>query len=159
MRSASFYRIAIAGSLCGRAKPPYARLSSASAGDLDRSPRCDRQLSKPIDDLSILCWDLKAQPNHHLPWAGFGLRQPHWLIQKCDVEKSRIHSDLEKKVPLSSFNIVHELRAVLCAVALAGSSRNAQSRGRYRSLQGLRGGDVIMPASISTHASLRAFDF
>ena len=26
-------------------------------------------------------------PTHHLPWAGFGLRQPHWLIQKCDVEK------------------------------------------------------------------------
>ena len=78
-------------------KPPYARLSSASAGDLDRSPRCDRQLSKPIDDLSILCWDLKALPTHHLPWAGFGLRQPQWLIQKYDVEKSRIVDELEKK--------------------------------------------------------------
>ena len=80
VRPASFYLIAIASSLWKCAKPPYARLSGASAGDLDRSPRCDRQLSKPIHDLSILCWDLKALPTHHLPWAGFGLRQPHWLI-------------------------------------------------------------------------------
>ena len=53
------------------AKPPYAQLSSASAGDLDRSPRCDRQLSKPIYDLSILCWDLKALPTHHAPSTTF----------------------------------------------------------------------------------------
>ena len=51
----------------------------------------------PSDDLPILCWDLEALPTHHLPWAGFGLRQPHWLIQKCDVKKSRMWYDLEKK--------------------------------------------------------------
>ena len=60
-----------------RCKTLNTRLSGASAADLDRSPRCDRQLSKPIHDLSILCWDLKALPTHHLPWAGFGLRQSH----------------------------------------------------------------------------------
>ena len=48
----------------------------------------------------MLCWDLKALPTHHLPWAGFGLRQPHWLILKCDVENSRIHCDLEKIDPI-----------------------------------------------------------
>ena len=37
----------------------------------------------PSDDLPILCWDLEALPTHHLPWARFGLRQPHWLILKA----------------------------------------------------------------------------
>ena len=60
-------------------------------------PRLEVDLSKPIHDLSILCWDLKALPTHHLPFAGFGFRQPHWLILKCDVENSRIHSDLERE--------------------------------------------------------------
>ena len=32
----------------------------------------------PSEDLPILCWDLEALPTHHLPWAGFGFRQPHW---------------------------------------------------------------------------------
>ena len=27
------------------------------------------------------------------------MRQPHWLILKCDVENSRIHCDLEKNQP------------------------------------------------------------
>ena len=29
---------------------------------------------------TVLCWDLvlEALPTHRLPWAGFGLRQPHW---------------------------------------------------------------------------------
>ena len=80
-----FERLAMARSLWKWDKAPYARLSGASAGDLDRSPRCDRQLplkkkTKPIHDLSILCWDLKALSTYHLPWAGFGLRQAHWLI-------------------------------------------------------------------------------
>ena len=61
-----------------------------------RSTRRGHQLSKPSDDLSMLCLDLKALPTRHLPWAGLGLGQPHWLIQKCDVKKSRIHSLLEK---------------------------------------------------------------
>ena len=82
-----------------RCKTLNTRLSGASAGDLDRSTRCDRQLSKPIHDLSILCWYLKALPTHHLPWAGFGLGQLPWLIQKCNVEKSRFGHDLEKKMP------------------------------------------------------------
>ena len=74
----------------------YARFSHSTADDRDQGPRRDRKLGNPSDDLSILCWDLEALPTHHLPWAGFGLRQPHWLIQKCDVENSRIHCDLEK---------------------------------------------------------------
>ena len=41
--------------------------------------------------------------------------------------------------------------------AATGPSSSAQSPGRHRSRQGLRGGDVIMPASISTHASLARF--
>ena len=65
LRAASeFERLAMARSLWKWDEAPYARLSSASAGDLDRSTRCDRQLSKPIHDLSILCWNLKALPTH-----------------------------------------------------------------------------------------------
>ena len=47
--------------------------------------------------------------------------------------------------------------AVLCAVPLTqrrDGSRSAQSRGRHRSLLGLRGGGAKKYASISTHASL-----
>ena len=43
----------------------------------------DRKLGNPSDDISILCWDLEALPTHHLPWAGFGFRQSHWLIMKA----------------------------------------------------------------------------
>ena len=42
-----------------------------------RSPRRGHQLSKLSDDLSMLCGDPKVLPTNHLPWAGFGLRQPH----------------------------------------------------------------------------------
>ena len=44
----------------------------------------DRQLSKSIDDLRAYynVGISKHLPAHHdhLPWAGFGLKQPHWLI-------------------------------------------------------------------------------
>ena len=49
-----------------------------TADDLKIGPRRDRKLGDPSDDLPILCWDLEALPTHHLPWAGFGLGQPHW---------------------------------------------------------------------------------
>ena len=61
------------------------------------------RVPKPSDDLSMrYVWILKPSPptKHHLPWAGLGLWQPHWLIQKCDVENSRIHSELEKRSTL-----------------------------------------------------------
>ena len=51
-----------------------------SADDLKIGPRRDRQLQNPSDDLPRLCWDLKALPTHHLPWAEFNLGHPHWLI-------------------------------------------------------------------------------
>ena len=54
-----------------------------TADDLKIGPRRDRQLQNPDNDLPILCWDLKALPTHHLPWAGFSLGQSHWLILKA----------------------------------------------------------------------------
>ena len=71
----------------GRYKTRNARFSRSTADDHDSGSRRDRKLGNPSDDLSILCWGLEALPTHHLPWAGFGLRQPHWLIQQSMFEK------------------------------------------------------------------------
>jgi len=49
------------------------------------------QANDVIDEIEADDLKDKVLPTHHLPWAGFGLRQPHWLILKCDVEKSRTH--------------------------------------------------------------------
>ena len=49
-----------------------------------------------VSELSVSPQAPVDAATHQLPWAGFGLRQPHWLIQKRNVEKSRIVDDLEK---------------------------------------------------------------
>ena len=106
---------------CTRARRPRARIAFAcdagavhgrergitlnahfwrtSAGDPDRGPRRDRQLGNLSDDLSILCWYLEALPTHHLPWAGFGLGQPHWPMVDAHFPHWATHSDLEKNPP------------------------------------------------------------
>ena len=92
--------MAIPRSRCERAKDAYARFSSSTADDHDSGSRRDRKLGNPSDDLPILCWDLEALPTHHLPWAGFGLRRPHWLILNARTLLIGIADDLEKKAPM-----------------------------------------------------------
>ena len=64
--------------LAVNAPRPSRTRSTRRAPIARRSTRRGHQLPKPSDDLSMLCLDLKALPTHHLPWAGFGLGQPHW---------------------------------------------------------------------------------
>ena len=47
-----------------------------------RGPRVSRQgpTYREIKSLWPTTPNAKALPTHHLPWAGFSLGQPHWLI-------------------------------------------------------------------------------
>ena len=54
----------------------------------DQSVWRGRQLRKSPSSLCVFCYDLKALPTRHLPWAGLGSRRPYWLDPKVRCSKS-----------------------------------------------------------------------
>ena len=51
----------------------------------EKGTRQGRQHRNLSGNLCMFCYDLRALPTHHLPWAGVGSGRPHWLILKADV--------------------------------------------------------------------------
>ena len=96
VRAASeFERIAIAGSLWKFEKPIRTSTARRSADHLSEPAVSGEATSSEFQLMTYPCYVgiSKHSPptTYHGAWAGFGLRQLHWLILKCNVEKSIIH--------------------------------------------------------------------